>query len=70
MIRIFSILVGLFFTFGLIWSFGNGAYNQITEPPPATAEHEFHRLPKDVHFASDGPFGKFDKRQLQRGFQV
>ena len=23
-----------------------------------------------MHLASDGPFGKFDKRQLQRGFQV
>src|SRR3546814_14679142 len=26
--------------------------------------------PKEVHFASDGAFGKFDRQQLQRGFQV
>ena len=26
--------------------------------------------PKEVHFASDGPFGKYDKAQLQRGLQV
>ncbi|HKX77346.1 MAG TPA: cytochrome c1 [Novosphingobium sp.] len=70
MIRILSILVGLFFTVALAWSFGNGAYLAITEPEPATAEHEFHLSPKDVHFASDGALGKFDKQQLQRGFQV
>ncbi|MDE8653732.1 cytochrome c1 [Novosphingobium album (ex Liu et al. 2023)] len=70
MIRIISILVGLFFTLGLAWSFGNGAYTAITEPAPVTAEHEFHLVPKEVHFASDGPFGKFDRQQLQRGFQV
>lgn len=70
MARILSILVGLFFTVALAWSFGKGAYTQITEPPAATAEHEFHLSPKDVHFASDGPFGRFDRQQLQRGFQV
>ncbi len=70
MIRILSIAVGLFFTVALAWSFGNGAYNAITEPAAPTAEHEFHKHPKEVHFASDGVFGKFDKQQLQRGFQV
>lgn len=70
MIRIFSILVGLFFTVALAWSFGNGAYTAATEHAPETAEHAFHKHPKEVHFASDGAFGKFDKQQLQRGFQV
>jgi len=70
MIRIFSILVGLFFTVALAWSFANGAYTAATEPSPETVEHAFHKHPKDVHFASDGAFGKFDKQQLQRGFQV
>lgn len=70
MIRIFSILVGLFFTAALAWSFGNGAYTAATEHAPETAEHAFHLHPKEVHFASDGAFGKFDKQQLQRGFQV
>ncbi|KQM21976.1 cytochrome c1 [Novosphingobium sp. Leaf2] len=70
MARILSILVGLFFTLALAWSFANGAYTQITQPPAVTAEHEFHLAPKEVHFASDGPFGKFDKQQLQRGFQI
>lgn len=70
MIRIISILVGLFFSVALLWSFGNGAYLAITEPAEPTVEHEFHKHPKDVHFASDGAFGKFDRQQLQRGFQV
>ena len=70
MIRIISILVGLFFTVALAWSFGNGAYVAITEPAQLTAEKVFHKHPKDVHFASDGAFGRFDKQQLQRGFQV
>ena len=39
-------------------------------PPPATAEHEFHKHPKELRLASDGPAGRFDQQQLQRGFQV
>jgi ubiquinol-cytochrome c reductase cytochrome c1 subunit len=70
MARIISILVGLFFTVALVWSFINGAYTQITEPPAPTAEHHFHEHPEDVSFSFDGPFGKFDNQQLQRGFQV
>ena len=38
--------------------------------PSKTAEDEFHKHPKELHLASDGPFGKFDRQQLQRGFQV
>ena len=70
MIRIFSILVGLFFTVALLWSFGNGAYNQFTDPAAASAEELFHKHPNELALASDGPFGNFDRRQLQRGFQV
>lgn len=70
MIRFLAILVGLFFSVALLWSFGTGAYTAITEPASETAEHAFHKHPKHVDFASDGVFGKFDKQQLQRGFQV
>jgi ubiquinol-cytochrome c reductase cytochrome c1 subunit len=70
MIRIFSILVGLFFSVALAWSFAKGAYTAATEPAQQTAEYAFHKHPKDVSFASDGVFGKFDAQQLQRGFQV
>ena len=76
MIRIFAILAGLFFSLALAWSFVNGAvevapvlseYNSFVQP---TVEHEFHKHPKEVKFASDGAFGRYDKQQLQRGFQV
>ena len=67
MARIISILVGLFFTVALAWSLLVGLLNFEI---PHTVEHEFHKSPKEVHFASDGPFGKFDRQQLQRGFQV
>lgn len=39
-------------------------------PQPPSVEHEFHLPPNELKLASDGPFGKFDNRQLQRGFQV
>jgi ubiquinol-cytochrome c reductase cytochrome c1 subunit len=70
MIRLIGILIGLGFTVVVLWAFGWGAYTQITEPPAATAEHEFHLEPKALHLASDGPFGKWDVQQLQRGYQV
>lgn len=70
MARILSILVGLFFTVALLWSFGLGFYTWATDPAAGTAEQVYHHHPKDVHFASDGGFGKFDRQQLQRGFQV
>jgi ubiquinol-cytochrome c reductase cytochrome c1 subunit len=42
----------------------------VQNPPQPTAEEEFHEHPKKLALASDGPLGKFDNRQLQRGFQV
>jgi len=72
MVRLFGPLVGLFFAVALLWSFGNGAYQAITEPAPVTAEHEFHKTPREPGHAwsFEGPFGRYDKQQLQRGFQV
>ncbi|WP_374531575.1 cytochrome c1 [Novosphingobium sp.] len=70
MIRIISILVGAFFTLALLLAFGTGAYNFVTEPPAQTVEAAFHEHPKELKLSSDGIFGKFDKQQLQRGFEV
>jgi ubiquinol-cytochrome c reductase cytochrome c1 subunit len=72
MIRIFGILIGLFFTVSVLIAFGTGvvtvaSQGYFVEP---TAEHEFHKHPKELALQSDGPFGTFDRRQLQRGFQV
>ncbi|NRD88876.1 cytochrome c1 [Sphingopyxis sp. BSNA05] len=70
MVRFIGILVGLFFSGWLLVSFAMGAKEYITNPPEETAEHAFHLEPKDISFSSDGPLGKFDRQQLQRGFQV
>ncbi|KRB81150.1 cytochrome C [Sphingomonas sp. Root710] len=70
MVRPIAFLAGLGFVGILLYSLIMGAVAYVAEPPAPTAEHEFHLHPKEISFASDGPFGKFDLQQLQRGFQV
>ena len=71
MTKIISLAVGAFFSLALLVSFGTGAYNQLTDPPPKTAEKIYakHDL-KALDLPSNGVFGKFDGAQLQRGFAV
>jgi len=70
MLRLVTGLIGLVFAGVLLISLGSTASNYFSSPPEATAAHEFHRHPEPLALASDGPFGRFDKTQLQRGFQV
>jgi ubiquinol-cytochrome c reductase cytochrome c1 subunit len=70
MVRLIAGLVGLFFTGILLWSFGTGAVAYIKEPPAQTAEKAFHLHPEPVDWSFNGPFGKYDHAQLQRGYQV
>jgi ubiquinol-cytochrome c reductase cytochrome c1 subunit len=70
MVRLISILVGLGFVLVAGWSLANGIYTALTEAPAGHPEREFHLHPKDVSFTHEGPFGKYDRQQLQRGFQV
>ncbi|KRA81465.1 cytochrome c1 [Altererythrobacter sp. Root672] len=70
MIRLIGFFVGVAFTVAVLWAFATGAYTAATEPAAPTAEHEFHRHPRPLHLASDGPFGRWDLQQLQRGYQV
>jgi ubiquinol-cytochrome c reductase cytochrome c1 subunit len=70
MIRKIAFVIGLGFAAAVLWAFGSNLKTNIQSPPAATAEQEFHREHKELRLASDGPFGKFDKQQLQRGFQV
>ena len=70
MIRIFSILAGLFMVAALAWSLLWGGIQFAQEGLPHSVERAFHKHPKELALASDGPFGHFDNRQLQRGFQV
>jgi ubiquinol-cytochrome c reductase cytochrome c1 subunit len=70
MVRLIAALVGIFFSGMLLYSFGSGAVAYISEPPAATAEHEYHLHPKEVDWSFNGPLGHYDRVQLQRGFQV
>lgn len=70
MVRIIGFFVGLGFVGILFLSLISNGVDAIKNPPPATAEEEFHLKPKDVSFTSDGPLGRFDRPALQRGFQV
>jgi ubiquinol-cytochrome c reductase cytochrome c1 subunit len=62
--------IGAVFAGVLLISFFSNLATYFSNPPAPLASEELHRAPKPLHLASDGPFGKFDKRQLQRGFQV
>jgi ubiquinol-cytochrome c reductase cytochrome c1 subunit len=70
MVRFFGFLVGLGFAGVLLISLFSTISNYVSSPPAATAEEEFHKHPKHLALASDGPLGKFDRAQVQRGFQV
>ena len=71
LLRIILGLVGLAFAGVLLISFFFGTVaDYIAEPPAPSAEEEFHREPRDVAFSFEGPFGRYDAQQLQRGFQV
>jgi ubiquinol-cytochrome c reductase cytochrome c1 subunit len=70
MVRIFAFLAGLFFAGLLAYSGVRTAVSMVTEPEAVTAEEEFHKHPEALSLASNGPLGKFDRAQLQRGFQV
>ncbi|MGE5563954.1 MAG: cytochrome c1 [Bacillota bacterium] len=62
--------IGAVFAGVLLISLISGVAEYVSSPPAPLAAEEFHKPPKPLHLASDGPFGKFDKQQLQRGFQV
>jgi ubiquinol-cytochrome c reductase cytochrome c1 subunit len=70
MVRVIGFLVGLVFAGVLLIAFISNLASYFSSPPAPLAADEFHKPPKPLHLASDGAFGKFDKRQLQRGFQV
>ena len=70
MVRLLASLVGAAFVFVLgiaLWGSVSGA---ISDPTPATAEDHFYHHPIEAKFQSDGIFGTYDERQVQRGFQV
>jgi ubiquinol-cytochrome c reductase cytochrome c1 subunit len=70
MVRILGFLVGLGFVGVAAWSLLWGVIAFSHDGLPHTVEHEFHAEPRDISFSFAGPLGRFDRQQLQRGFQV
>jgi ubiquinol-cytochrome c reductase cytochrome c1 subunit len=77
MVRLIGGLIGLGFAavvaWALLWTvvgLAGDSSPKIWTGAPATAETDFHLHPRSAGLASDGIFGKYDKQQLQRGFQV
>ena len=70
MIRVFAFLVGIVFAGVLLISLISGVATYFADPPEELASEVWHKEHKHLALASDGPLGKFDNQQLQRGFQV
>ena len=70
MIRWIANIIGIGFVGVLLLSLYGTVSDYIAAPPEPTAEHEFHREAKELDLESNGPLGKFDRAQLQRGLQV
>ncbi|MBN8808588.1 MAG: cytochrome c1 [Sphingomonas sp.] len=77
MVRGIAFLVGAAFAAVLAWALLWTVQGVIADPSPKlatgadkSAESEFHLHPRDAHLSSAGIFGKYDRRQLQRGYQV
>jgi ubiquinol-cytochrome c reductase cytochrome c1 subunit len=73
-IRLGGIIAGLAITLVLVlWSLVPGVYNFVFGPPaekPASYAFYEHGHGPEGGFSFDGPMGKWDTAQLQRGFQV
>ena len=65
MLRFLAGLVGVGFVSALLI-----AFVMPREKVEPTAAAVYHLPEKEVKFSFDGPFGKYDRAQLQRGFQV
>ena len=70
MVRPLGILAGIGFVAVVLWSLMWGVVAYVSEPHIPTVYKAFHLPPKEVEFSFAGPMGKYDRGQLQRGFQV
>lgn len=70
MVRIIGFFVGLGFVGVLLFSFIVNGLDYLRDPPEHAAYYYFHKDPRSAQLPSEGITGKFDRAQLQRGFQV
>lgn len=66
-VRLVAMLVGLVFAVAALWALVIGLIALATEEP---VPHVPYEKPMDLAWSFDGPFGKWDKAQLQRGLKV
>jgi ubiquinol-cytochrome c reductase cytochrome c1 subunit len=69
-IRSIKFLIGAAFVGVLAWALLWTVVDTVQNPPAETAEEAMHRHPRELSLASDGPLGRWDLAQLQRGFLV
>jgi ubiquinol-cytochrome c reductase cytochrome c1 subunit len=72
MVRLFGPLVGLGFVMALILALGTTLYEMATaeaEPAINTTAY-WHKHARPANLASEGPLGRYDTQQLQRGLAV
>ncbi|HEX6661727.1 MAG TPA: cytochrome c1 [Sphingomicrobium sp.] len=62
--------IGSVFAAILLVSMISNLATYFQNPPAPLASDEFHKEPRPLQLSSDGPFGKFNQAQLQRGLQV
>jgi ubiquinol-cytochrome c reductase cytochrome c1 subunit len=70
MLRFILGFIGFVLAGVLMISLIGGVSDNLRNPPEEFASEVFHEHPKSLALQSDGPFGTFDKAQLQRGIQV
>jgi ubiquinol-cytochrome c reductase cytochrome c1 subunit len=68
--RLIAILVGLGFVFVASVSLVSGIFTWFNAEEEADHGSIAYEHPQNIAFSFDGPMGRFDRQQLQRGFQV
>ncbi|WP_300973911.1 cytochrome c1 [Sphingomonas sp. LHG3406-1] len=70
MVRIIGFFVGLGFVGVLLISLIVNGVDYFRNPPEHAAYYYFHKDPRKAELSTEGMLGRFDRAQLQRGFQV
>jgi ubiquinol-cytochrome c reductase cytochrome c1 subunit len=63
-------IVGFFVGCGFVLALIFAILTTPFESTPETVSEAFHKEPKAVSYSFYGPMGRYDRQQLQRGFQV
>ncbi len=72
MARLIGFLVGLGFVTALLFALGSTLTEMASTPKedPRKTTYYWHREARPANLPSEGPFGRYDRAQLQRGLKV